>query len=86
MGRPPVISMSATSPVFNDKAKYPYFLRTVSDDTQQAQAMADLIKYYGWSHVMCIYGEGRFAESTCHSMYDLDDVDDILIASSLNIK
>ena len=59
MGRPPVISPSATSTIFNDKAKYPHFLRTVSDDSRQAKAMADLIKHYGWSHVMCLYSEGN---------------------------
>ena len=59
MGTPPVIGMSATSPVFNDKTKYPYFLRTVNDDNQQAKVIADLIKEYGWSHVMCIYEEGK---------------------------
>ena len=58
MGLPPVISPSASSTVFNDKTKYPYFLRTVSDDSHQAKAMADLIKHYEWSHVMCLYSEG----------------------------
>ena len=59
MGSPPSISMSTTSGVFNDKTKYPHFLRTVSDDVQQAKVIADLVENYGWSHVMCIYEEGK---------------------------
>ena len=55
-----MISPSATSTIFNDKTEYPYFLRTVSDDTKQAKAIADLIKEYSWSHVMCLYSEGNY--------------------------
>ena len=54
-----MVSPSATSTIFNDKTEYPYFLRTVSDDTKQAKAIADLIKEHSWSHVMCLYSEGN---------------------------
>ena len=61
MGRPPVISPTATSTLFNNKKKFPYFLRTVDDDVAQARAIADLIQHYGWSHVMGLYSVGKNA-------------------------
>jgi len=59
MNYPPVVSYGATSPLFNDKEKYPYFVRTVADDMAQTKAITDIITHYSWTHVMCMYSEGK---------------------------
>lgn len=38
--RVPVISYAASSPDFDDKVNFPFFLRTVPSDDEQAKAMA----------------------------------------------
>ena len=44
--------------MFNDKEKYPNILRIVSDDSELAKAITDLIHKYNWSTVMCLCGQG----------------------------
>lgn len=50
----PQISYSSTSPSLSDKDNFPSFLRTIPPDYIQAQVMADLISYYGWTYVSTI--------------------------------
>lgn len=38
---------------------YKYFMRVVPSDMQQARAMVDIVKRYGWSYVSAIHTEGE---------------------------
>ncbi|EDO42815.1 predicted protein, partial [Nematostella vectensis] len=54
MNNIPQISYSSTSPALSDKTFFPSFLRTIPPDYIQAEVMADLVAYYGWSYVSVV--------------------------------
>ena len=56
----PQISFSSTSPLLSNRDRYTYFYRTIPPDDQQAQAMIDLIVYFGWDHVSTIYSNNLY--------------------------
>lgn len=51
----PSINPWATNPVLSDTTLYPYFTRTVPDDTHQVIAMLKIMQKMGWSHAQVIY-------------------------------
>ena len=55
----PQIGYSATARQLSDKEKFKYFTRVIASDTQQAQAIVDIIRQFKWSYVATIGTEGR---------------------------
>lgn len=51
------ISYSSTSPELSDKKNYPYFYRTIPDDTSLNEPRIALLKTFKWSHVGTIFQE-----------------------------
>uniref|UniRef100_A0A671VUN5 Metabotropic glutamate receptor 1 n=1 Tax=Sparus aurata TaxID=8175 RepID=A0A671VUN5_SPAAU len=78
----PQIAYSATSMDLSDKSLYKYFMRVVPSDMQQARAMVDIVKRYGWSYVSAIHTEGNYGESGMEAFKDMAAKDGICIAHS----
>ncbi|XP_076365408.1 metabotropic glutamate receptor 2-like [Tachypleus tridentatus] len=56
----PQVSFFSTSPELSNKQRYEYFLRTVPSDTNQAQAMVEIIKILNWTYVSILYEESTY--------------------------
>ena len=56
----PQIGYSATAKQLSDKEKFKYFTRVIASDTQQAQAIVDIIRQFNWSYVATIGTEGDY--------------------------
>jgi len=56
----PQIGYSATAKQLSDKEKFKYFMRVIASDTQQAQAIVDIIRQFKWSYVVTIGTEGDY--------------------------
>ena len=65
MAKIPIISFAATSDELSSN-QYPYFLRTVPPDRQQARVQADLFEYFKWTYIGTVALDdsyGRFGVS-----------------------
>ncbi|XP_033628897.1 metabotropic glutamate receptor 8-like [Asterias rubens] len=53
--RVPVVSYWATSNELSNKARFPYFMRSVPPDQLQAGAIVELLLNFGWDYIAVIY-------------------------------
>ncbi|XP_029435552.1 extracellular calcium-sensing receptor-like [Rhinatrema bivittatum] len=60
--RYPQVSYFASSPLLSDKNQFPSFLRTIPSDTVQAQGMAQMVLYFGWTWVGLLSTEDAYGE------------------------
>ncbi|RDX88934.1 Glutamate receptor 2.7, partial [Mucuna pruriens] len=58
----PVISYTATSPSLSPTRK-PYFIRTARDDSSQVEAIAAIVKAYGWREIVPIYEDTEYGNA-----------------------
>ncbi|CAH2252066.1 G- coupled receptor family C group 6 member A-like [Pelobates cultripes] len=59
----PQISPASSAPNFSDKLRFPSFLRTVPSDTFQTQAIAKIIRKFGWNWVGIIASDDAYGYS-----------------------
>jgi ABC-type branched-subunit amino acid transport system substrate-binding protein len=57
----PVLSPASTSQDLSNKALFPYFSRTVAPDSQQANAIHDIILTLGWKQAAILYQDNDYA-------------------------
>lgn len=56
----PFVSASATSPDLDDRVNFPYFLRTVPSDVEQAKAMVSILKKLNMNYVSVLFVENNY--------------------------
>ncbi|XP_072033630.1 metabotropic glutamate receptor 3-like [Amphiura filiformis] len=56
----PQVSYSASSPILSDKQQYPYFLRTIASDINQAEVMSALSELMNWNYVAIVHTDDAY--------------------------
>ncbi|XP_062098382.1 glutamate receptor 2.7-like [Humulus lupulus] len=71
----PIITFSAKSPSLTS-LRSPYFFRVASNDSSQVEAIAAVVKAFGWREVVPIYVDNEYGEGIIPYLTDaLQDVD-----------
>ncbi|KAH0854534.1 hypothetical protein HID58_063734, partial [Brassica napus] len=71
----PTITFSATSPLLRT-INNPYFVRATIDDSFQAEAIASIVKSFGWRSVVAIYVDNELGQGIMPSLSEaLEDVE-----------
>ncbi|KAI1297145.1 Metabotropic glutamate receptor [Halotydeus destructor] len=78
--RIPQVSYFSTSPELSNKQRFEFFLRTVPSDTNQAQAMVEIIKKFNWTYVSVIYEESNYGIKAFEVLEDLLAQNNICLA------
>ena len=70
----PTITFSATSPLLKS-IDNPYFVRATIDDSFQVEAIAAIVKSFGWRSVVAIYVDNELGQGIMPSLSEaLEDV------------
>ncbi|XP_060068565.1 metabotropic glutamate receptor 6-like [Ylistrum balloti] len=78
----PQVSFFSTSPVLSVRDRYPYFMRTIPSDVNQAQAMVELVKMFKWTYVSVVYEESSYGIQGFNELEKLLKLSAICIATT----
>ena len=67
----PVVSYAASSPDLDDRLNFPYFLRSVPSDVEQAKAMVSVIKEMKWEYVSVLYVDNNYGTKGKQAFIDI---------------
>ncbi|XP_022103854.1 uncharacterized protein LOC110986355 [Acanthaster planci] len=81
----PVIDNTATSPTLSDKNESPNFLRTISSDVKQAEAMVDLLASLNFNYIQTINSKGDYGDEAIKALKASAKETGICIANSFRV-
>ncbi|XP_038059729.1 uncharacterized protein LOC119730773 [Patiria miniata] len=81
----PVIDNTASSPALSDKEEFGNFLRTVSSDVKQAEAIVDLLGNLDFKYVQTINSKGAYGDDAIKAVKESAKNAGVCIANSFRV-
>ncbi|XP_030754037.1 metabotropic glutamate receptor 5-like isoform X2 [Sitophilus oryzae] len=81
----PQIGYSSTSKDLSDKSRFNYFLRVVPSDYYQAQAILDIVSYFGWNYVSAVNTNENYGQSGIQAFQELAENASVCIARTASV-
>lgn len=78
----PFISPTSSSPDLDDRINFPYFLRTVPSDVDQARAMVEIMKEMGWEYASALYVSNNYGSKGKEQFLNFANQSNICVAES----
>ena len=79
------MSAVSTADTLSEK-KYDYFMRMVSPDRYQAEAIISLIRHFGWTYFSLLYSQGSYGVGGMERLVTLAKDTGVCIAYSLKLR
>ena len=80
------VSYASTNPVLSDETTYPYFMRIVTPDNVQAEAILEVVKSLRGEYIQVVYNEGAYGIGGRDSVISSARSRRICIAQSIEVK
>ena len=82
----PQLEAAATSPLLSNRMNFPYFSRVVPPDTEQINAMAMLLNWFGWRYIQVIHSGDAYGRSGAMMFRNIAAQKGICIAAAQEIQ
>ncbi|KAM8832448.1 olfactory receptor CB1 [Spinachia spinachia] len=76
----PMLSSTSSAPDLSNKQRYPSFMRTISNDEHQTQAVARMMHHFGWNWVGVVYGDDEYGSEAFHSFLGKAEANGVCLA------
>ena len=81
----PQVSYAASASALSNRERYGYFFRTIPPDDHQAQAMVDVVVYFGWKLLTLVHSNDDYGEAGSEMISQLVENEEVCIDLNIGI-